>query len=153
DPWPEPCSGHIYHGYLALPLSAEDVMKFRIVMVAGLVLAWTCGASAQQPGGRIDLERFAEEATRLVRIRAAFEEGTAVCPQDRTLLTISNGLFAQPRHSAPEQGPNHWRREHTAIDDETYRNQYGTNECRFDLLIRMQVLRDSSWASLLVPRV
>ena len=56
-------------------------MKFRIVMVTGLVLAWTCGASAQQPGGRIDLERFVEELTKLVSVRTTFEESTAACPE------------------------------------------------------------------------
>ena len=127
-------------------------MKFRIVMMVGLVLAWTCGALAQQPGGRIDLGRFAEELTGLVSVRTIFEESTAACPEHSTLLTISNGLLAKHRASS-QQGPTGWRIEHMAIDDETYRNQYGTKECRFDLLIRMQVLRDDSWVSLLVPRV
>lgn len=126
-------------------------MKFRIVMVTGLVLAWTCGALAQQPGGRIDL--FAEEVTRLVSVRAAFEEGPEVCPEDRALLTISNGRLSQLRHNPPPP-PTRWRRlEDKTIDDETHRRQYDTEECRFDLLVRMQVLRDGSWATLLVPRL
>jgi hypothetical protein len=127
-------------------------MKLRIVMVTGLVLAWASAAVAQQPGGRIDLDRFAEVLTRLVSVRTAFEDSTAVCPEDHTLLTISNGLLAQPRHNPPQQVPTRWRAEHKAIDSETYRHQYGTNECRFDLLVRMQVLRDGSWAPLLVPK-
>jgi hypothetical protein len=127
-------------------------MKFRIVMVTGLVLASTCGALAQQAGGRIDLGRFAEEVTGHVSVRAAFEEGSAVCPEDRTLLTISNGRLSQLRHNPSP--PARWRRlESKTIDDETHRNQYATDECRFDLLVRMQVLRDGSWASLPVPRL
>jgi hypothetical protein len=127
-------------------------MKFRLVMVTGLVLAWAGAAVAQQPGGRIDLDRFAEEVTRLVSVRAAFEEGPEVCPEDRTLLTISNGRLSQLRHNPPP--PTRWRRlEGKTIDDETHRHQYVTDECRFDLLVRMQVLRDGSWASLSVPRL
>jgi hypothetical protein len=127
-------------------------MKFRIVMVTGVVLAWMCTAVAQQPGGRIDLDRFTEDPTRLVSVRAAFEEGPEVCPEDRTLLTISNGRLSQLRHNPPP--PTRWRRlEGKTIDDETHRHQYATDECRFDLLIRMQVLRDGSWASLPVPRL
>jgi hypothetical protein len=126
-------------------------MKFRIFMVTGLVLAWADAAVAQQPRGQIDLDRFAEELLGLVSVRATFEESTAACPEHNTLLTISNGSLAQHRPS-PQQGPTGWRIEHTAIDDETYRNQYGTKECRFDLFVRMQALRDGSWASLLVPR-
>src|SRR5215467_3531444 len=97
----------------------EDVMKFRIVMMTGVVLAWTCGALAQQPGGRIDLGRFAEELTGHVSVRAAFEEGSVICPEDRTLLTISNGRLSQLRHSPSP--PARWRRlENRMIDDETY---------------------------------
>jgi hypothetical protein len=126
-------------------------MKFRIVMVTGLVLAWSCGAVAQQPGGRIDLGHFAEELMGHVSVRAAFEEGSVVCPEDRTLLTISNGRLLQLRHNPSP--PARWRRlENKTIDDETHRSQYATDECRFDILVRMQVLRDGSWASLLVPR-
>jgi len=123
-------------------------------MVTGLVLAWTSAVLAQQSGGRIDLDRFAEVLTSLVSVRTTFEESTAVCPEERTLLTISRGSLAQPRHSPAQQVPTRWRAEHKAIDDETYRHQYGTNECRFDLLVRMQVLRDDgAWAPLLVPRL
>jgi hypothetical protein len=126
-------------------------MKFRIAMVTGLALAWAGGAVAQQSGGRMDLDWFADDrAARLVSVRTTFEESTAVCPEERTLLTISNGLLAQSRHNAPLRAPT--RGEHKAIDDETYRQQYRTNECRFDLLVRMQVLRVGSWVSLLVPR-
>jgi hypothetical protein len=128
-------------------------MKFRIVMVTGLVLAWAGAALAQQPPGRTDLDRFAGVLTSLVSVRITFEESTTVCPEDRTLLTISRGSLALPRHSASQQVPAGWRAEHKVIDDETYRYQYGANECRFDLLVRMQVLRDGSWASLVVPRL
>src|SRR5262245_50476747 len=146
-----PCSGHNYRGYLALPLAVEDVMTFRIVTMTGLTLAWMCGALAQQPGGRIDLDRFAEEVTGHVSVRAAFEEGSVICPEDRTLLTISNGRLLQFRHNPSP--PARWRRlESRAIDDETHHHQYVTDECRFDLLVRMQILRDGSWASLSVPR-
>jgi hypothetical protein len=64
-------------------------------------------------------------------------------------------LLAQSRYDPPRQAPTRWRAEnYKAIDDETYRHQYGTNECRFDLLVRMQALRDDgSWASLLVSRL
>jgi hypothetical protein len=127
-------------------------MKFRIVMVSGLVLAWAGAALAQQPPGRIDLDRFAEELTGQISVRATFEEGSVVCPEDRTLLTISNGRFSQLRHNPSP--PARWRRsENRTIDDETHRHQYSTDECRFDILVRMQVLRDGSWASLLVPRL
>jgi hypothetical protein len=127
-------------------------MKFRIVMVTGIVLAWAGAALAQQPGGRIDLDRFAEEVTGHVSVRAAFEEGSVVCPEDRTLLTVSNGRLLQLRHNPSP--PARWRRlENKTIDDETHRSQYATDECRFDILVRMQVLRDGSWASLLVPRL
>jgi hypothetical protein len=126
-------------------------MKFRIVMVTGVVLAWASAAVAQQPGGRIDLDRFADEVTRHVSVRAAFEEGSVVCPEERTLLTISNGRLLQLRHNPSPAA--RWRRlENKPIDDETHRHQYSTDECRFDILVRMQVLRDGSWASLLVPR-
>jgi len=127
-------------------------MKFRIVMVMGLVLASTGGGLAQQPGGRIDLSRFTDELSGLVSVRAPFEEGSVVCPEERTLLTISNGQLSQLQHNPSP--PARWRRHETKmIDDETYRSQYATDECRFDLLVRMQVLRDGSWASLLVPRL
>jgi hypothetical protein len=127
-------------------------MKFRIVMVTGLVLAWAGAAVAQQPGGGIDLGSFAEELTGHVSVRATFEEGSVVCPEDRTLLTISNGRFLQLRHNPSP--PARWRHlENKTIDDETHRSQYATDECRFDILVRMQVLRDGSWASLLVPRL
>lgn len=126
-------------------------MKFRIAMVTGLALAWAGAAVAQQPDRRMDLDWFADDpSAKLVSVRTTFEESTAVCPEERTLLTISNGLLRQSRHNAPLRAPT--RGEHKAIDDETYRQQYGTNECRFDLLVRMQVLRDGSWVSLLVPR-
>lgn len=127
-------------------------MKFRIVMVTGVVLAWAGAAVAQQPAGRIDLDRFAEELTGQISVRATFEEGSVVCPEDRTLLTISNGRFLQLRHNPSPLA--RWRRsENRTIDDETHRHQYSTDECRFDILVRMQVLRDGSWASLLVPRL
>jgi hypothetical protein len=130
----------------------EDVMKFRMVMVTGLVLAWMCAAVAQQPRGRIDLGRFAEELSGLVSVRATFEEGPEVCPEDRTLLTISNGGLSQLRHNPSP--PARWRRlEQKTIDDETYRYQYGTDDCRFGLLVRMQAFRDGSWSSLLVSRL
>jgi hypothetical protein len=62
-------------------------MKLRIVMVTGLVLAWAGAALAQQSGSRIDLGRFAEEPSGHVSVRATFEEGSVVCPEDRTLIS------------------------------------------------------------------
>jgi hypothetical protein len=123
------------------------------MIVAGAFL--TAGASAtaaQQPSGRIDLELFAGVPTQLVSVRAAFVESTAVCPEDRALLTISDGILRQLRSNPPPRRQTFLRLQSKTIDDETYLHQYSTNDCRIDLLVRMQVLRDGSWTSLLLPK-
>jgi hypothetical protein len=60
-----------------------------------MLLAGACGASAQPPSGKIDLERFAEIPTALVSIGASFEDTTAICPEDQALLKISRGALTQ----------------------------------------------------------
>jgi len=101
----------------------------------------------------IDLGRFTDELNKLISVRAAFEEGPEACPEDRTQLTILNGRLSQLRYNPRPPPRAYWRVEQKTIDDETYRHQYGTEDCRFDLLVRMQALREGSWASLLVGRL
>jgi hypothetical protein len=67
-------------------------MKLKIPMVIGLVLA-CCGAAAQQPADRIDLDRFAEAEIAFVGIRAAFEDSPAVCPGCCGYPTVCSGSF------------------------------------------------------------
>jgi hypothetical protein len=120
-------------------------------MAIVLQLGCARGASAQQPGGRIDLNRFAEE--RLVSIGAAFvEEGPTVCPEDQVLLRISRGVLTQLRAATQPTRPPLQVSEHKTIDDETSLHQYQTFGCRIELSVRMQVLTDGSWRPLLVPR-
>jgi len=131
----------------------EGVMNVRTIVASGFLLASVNATEAQQPSGRIDLDRFAGVPTRLVSIRAAFAENTgAVCPEDNSLLRISGGGFTQLRPSTPSSRPSGWRAQYKTIDDETHLHQYSTKDCRVDLLVRMQVLRDGSWTSLLVPK-
>jgi hypothetical protein len=127
-------------------------MKLKIPMVIGLVLA-CCGAAAQQPADRIDLDRFAEAEIAFVGIRAAFEDSPAVCPEDHGLLRISDGVLRQLRHSLSQRSPARWRAQNSVIDNATYLHQYGTDDCRFDLHVAMQVFRDGSWVPLLLPEM
>lgn len=128
-------------------------MVGRTFMAIVLLLASACGGSAQQPGGRIDLDRFAEVLTGLVSIGAAFvEDGPAVCPEDQVLLKISRGVLTQLRAATQPARPPLQLVEQKTIDDETRLHQYQTFGCRIDLTVRMQVLTDGSWRPLLVPR-
>jgi len=121
--------------------------------ISGCLLLVATGAAAQQPGGRIDLDRFAEELTGLVSIGATFvEEGPAVCPEDQVLLKISQGRLTQLRAATEPARPSLQFVEQKTIDDETRLHQYQTFGCRIDLSVRMQVFTDGSWRPLLVPR-
>jgi hypothetical protein len=126
-------------------------MALRELSAFVMLLACVCGAAAQQSGGRLDLDRFTENPTGLVSVGAAFEDTTAVCPEDQALLKISRGALTQLRTPVQPVHPTNLQIQNARIDDQTHAVEYRTFDCRVDLLVRMQVLRDGSWVSLLLP--
>jgi hypothetical protein len=123
-------------------------MAVRAFIALVMLFAWICGANAQRAADRIDLERFADEPTGLVSMGVAFAESAATCPQDQALLKIGNGALAQLRSAnRPMTGSGQYK----TLNDETHLLESSTSECRIDMRVRMQVLRDGSWTSLRVP--
>lgn len=133
-------------------------MTFRILFAA--ILATLCKpAFAEDVSGRIDLDVAAPLAP-VVSVGVDFTTTNVVCPEDVGILRISAAGIRQHRPlrlvRPASPGPTTtifkfaggWTR---PIDDETYLLRITLPDCRFDIAIRQQILRDGAWISLLVP--
>jgi hypothetical protein len=135
-------------------------MDFRIVVAGGLLLALSGAAAAQKANDRIDLDAIAQEpriaglpSVRPAAAQIAFADSEADCPERHGNLRISGGelrlhqLFTRsyrPAGSLPSRAIK-------PIDDEGYRYEIATKDCRIQLDVRLQIRRDGTWTSLSLP--
>jgi hypothetical protein len=136
-----------------------------------LLCTFATATAAQEPNGRIDLGREIGAAPPAMPgfavARISFVENDSQCPEDRGTLRISDGVITQLRAgplatAAGRAGNTSWQRNFSLtywkmtwepIDDETYRYRVTSWDCRMDITVRQQVLRDGAWISLRVPKV
>jgi hypothetical protein len=135
-------------------------MNFKNVIAGGLLLVLSGAATAQQANDRIDLDAIAKTpriaGLPFVRPAAAqigFADSEAVCPERHGNLQISGGelrlhqLFTRsyrPVRSFPS-------RDIKPVDDESYQYEIASEDCRIQLVVRLQVRQDGVWTSLPLP--
>jgi hypothetical protein len=123
--------------------------RVAVALVISVISAGLC--RAEQPSVRIDLT-----TPRLVGSFAAipfvFEDSNLDCPEDRTAIAVTNGVFHSHHLSLPpfEQPMSQTKYGSDPIDDSTYRLQIIRPNCRVEIDIRQQVRVDGEWKSLLV---
>jgi hypothetical protein len=135
-------------------------MIYRRLLLCMLLCACATAVAAQEPNGRIDLDReigpvpLAMPGFAVARI--AFAENDSQCPEDRGTLRISDGVMAQLRTGPLATASGglgitnyygnfsfpYWKMTTEPIDDETYRYRVTSWDCRMDITIRQQVVRD-----------
>jgi hypothetical protein len=142
-------------------------MNYRIILIWGLLVVPDTSPAAElrEPvtldgvtSQRIDLDVSKSGSRKSVLIRTSFvEDERTRCPEDSGQLQISHGTLAQIRMallSDPDgqASSNGWRSTLNPLDDETYQYRVALPNCRTDIAIREQILRDGDWKTLLVRR-
>jgi hypothetical protein len=146
-------------------------MIYRRLLLCVLLCTFATAAAAQEPNGRIDLGREIGVAPLAMPgfavARITFVENDSQCPEDRGTLRISDGVLTQLRvgpfaGAVGRAGNTDWQLPFSIpyskmtwepIDDETYRYRATSWDCRMDITIRQQVVRDGAWISLRVPKM
>jgi hypothetical protein len=81
----------------------------------------------------------------------AFNTAPPVCPEGHGVLQISRGVVWFIHSSGSKERPGLRSIISRAIADDAYGRVVGTDDCRIDMAIRAQAIRDGRWTPLLVP--